>query len=98
MKLKLIKELLGVLTGVKESNNDITLDINDENKESVYSELLIPLMNLTNSDTVEALHNKLDFLINGNVDSDEFVEFANYKIIPNQQLDKRRLYNDFLRD
>lgn len=76
MKSKLTKELLAVLMSVKSDNNDVTLEMNDDNKESVYNELLIPLMNLTNSDTVKQLREKLDFLINGNVDSDDHVEFA----------------------
>jgi hypothetical protein len=70
MKSKLIKELLAAITSVKETQSDVILDLNDDNKESVYDELLIPLMNLTNSDTVKQLHDKLEFLINGDVDSE----------------------------
>jgi hypothetical protein len=71
MKSKLIKELLAAITSVKETQSDVILDLNDDNKESVYDELLIPLMNLTNSDTVKQLHDKLEFLINGDVDSED---------------------------
>lgn len=44
----------------------------------------------------EPVNMRLNKLVNNTCD--EFVDFANYKILPNQQLDKRRLYNDFLRD
>lgn len=76
MKSKLIKDLLAVLNGVKESQGDVTLDLNTENKESVYSELLIPLMNLTNSDSIEQLHTKLEFLVNGDSATDEHTEMC----------------------
>jgi hypothetical protein len=76
MKSKLVKELLVALMNIKESQSDVTLDMNDENKESVYNELLIPLMNLTNSDDVKELHSKLEFLINGDTNTDEYAVMA----------------------
>jgi len=76
MKSKLIKELLTVLASVKEKQGDVTLDMNEDNKESVYSELLIPLMNLTNADDVAQLHERLEFLINGDIDSSDYAELA----------------------
>ncbi len=76
MKSKLIKELLAVINGIKESDEKTELDLNDSNKESVYSELLIPLMNLTNSDTVKDLHTKLELIINGDADTDEHAELT----------------------
>lgn len=77
MKLKLIKELLAVLNSVKETQSDVTLDMNNDNKESVYSELLIPLMALTNSDDVNKFHTTLEFLMNGNTESAEHIELCN---------------------
>lgn len=76
MKSKLVKELLAALRNIKESQSDVTLDMNDENKESVYNELLIPLMNLTNADDVNQLHSKLEFLINGDTNSEEYATVA----------------------
>lgn len=76
MKSKLIKELLAVLMNVKSTQGDVTLDMNADNKESVYSDLLIPLMNLTNADTIEQLHERLEFLINGDIDTSDHAEMA----------------------
>jgi hypothetical protein len=76
MKSKLINELLNVLANVKETQADVTLDLSEDNKESVYNELLIPLMNLTNADDIDQLHKQLEFLINGDVDSSDYDELA----------------------
>ena len=85
MKSKLIKELIAVLAGVKESQSDVTLDLTEDNKQFVYSELLIPLMNLTNADDISQLHEKLEFLINGDADSSDYTELA--KTLVNYILD-----------
>lgn len=76
MKSKLIKELLSVLATVKEKQSDVTLDMTEDNKQSVYSELLIPLMNLTNADDIAQLHERLEFFINGDSDSSDYAEMA----------------------
>lgn len=76
MKSKLIKELLSVLASVKEKQSDVALDMNDDNKESVYNELLIPLMNLTNADDIAQLHERLEFFVNGDTDSSDYAEMA----------------------
>jgi hypothetical protein len=73
---KLLTVLIKKLNGVKESSNDVTLDFSG-NKESVYEDLLIPLMNLTKSDDLTQLHNNLNVIINESNDSEEFVTVAN---------------------
>lgn len=60
---KLLTVLINKLNSVKESSKDITLDFS-KGKESVYEDLLIPLMNLTESEDLTQLHDNLNILIN----------------------------------
>jgi hypothetical protein len=73
---KLIKVLITELNNIKEKSNDVTLDFSD-NKEAIYDDLLIPLMNLTNSDSLTALYNCLNVVLNESEESEEFINIAN---------------------
>jgi hypothetical protein len=73
---KLIKVLIKELNNVKENSNDATLEFSD-NKEAIYDDLLIPLMNLTNSDSLTALYNCLNVVLNETQESEEFTNIAN---------------------
>ena len=73
---KLIKVLIKELNNIKEKSNDATLEFSD-NKEAIYDDLLIPLMNLTNSDSLTALYNCLNVVLNESQESEEFINIAN---------------------
>lgn len=74
---KLLTVLINKLNSVKESSKDITLDFS-KGKDSVYEDLLIPLMNLTESDDLTQLHDNLNILINETEsESDAFKKISN---------------------
>ena len=73
---KLIKVLIKELNDIKEKSNDASLDFSN-NKEAIYDDLLIPLMNLTNSDSLTALYDCLNAIINESQESEKFINIAN---------------------
>lgn len=72
---KLLKVLISKLDEIKKDNSKITLDLS--NKENVFEDLLIPLMNLTKTDSLTELYNKLNIVINkADTKNSEFTEIA----------------------
>lgn len=72
---KLLKVLISKLDEIKKDNSKITLDLS--NKENVFEDLLIPLMNLTKTDSLTELYNKLDIIINNaDTKNSEFTDIA----------------------
>jgi hypothetical protein len=72
MKDKLIAKLKQLFIDMKEGASELTLDIDDKNKDSVISELIVPFMQLTNSESISELNDALTMLIDGNADSEEY--------------------------
>ena len=72
---KLLTVLIKKLNGVKESSKDVTLDLSG-GRESVYEDLLIPLINLTKSDDLVQLYNSLSIIINDSPESEAFTNIA----------------------
>jgi len=95
---KLLTVLIKKLNSVKESSQDVTLDFS-ENKEAVYEDLLIPLMNLTKSSDLTQLHDSLNVIINDPQDSEKFTEIGdllvNYLMEDNKDDDNGDLYEEF---
>lgn len=76
MKDKLLKLIVQNIIALKSSSNDIVLDLNDDNKESVYNELLVPLMTITGSNSAQDLKSKLDTFLNGSSESVDYIDVA----------------------
>ena len=77
MKDKIIQLTLSAIAAAKEEDNsDITLKITDENKESIYSDLLIPLMEISKSSSVTELHEKLSVILDSDQDIDDNMELV----------------------
>jgi len=76
MKEKLLKLIMQNVITLKDNSSDIVLDLNDDNKESVYNELLVPLMTITGANSASDLRAKLDTFINGNAETSEYAEMA----------------------
>ena len=74
MNKKLINFLIKKLKEINDEKEDIKLNLED--KESVYDDLLIPLMSLMKSDNLNDLQSKINILINEH-DNEDFKNIAN---------------------
>jgi hypothetical protein len=71
MKDKLIAKLKQNILDLRESSSTFIVDLNDDNKKEIISDLVIPFMQLTDSVTVADLSANLDLLVNGDFESVE---------------------------
>ena len=77
MKDKLIAKLKQAILDMKESSSSFVIEMSDTNKNEIISDLVIPFMQLTDSETVTDLHAKLDMLVNGDFESEGHKELLN---------------------
>lgn len=74
MKDKLVLKLKQFIIDMKESAGTFVIDISPENKESIFGDLFIPFMQLTNSESVADLTSKLSMLVDSENNSSEATE------------------------
>lgn len=74
MKDKLIVKLKQFILDMKESSDTLTVEVSDENKDTIFSDLIVPFMQLTESESVSALADTLDQIVDGDVEADDHTE------------------------
>ena len=74
MKDKLIAKLKQFILDMKESSDTLTVEVSDENKDTIFSDLIVPFMQLTESESVSALADILDQIVDGDVEADDHTE------------------------